>query len=216
MNKNAQARLDQIFKPYPKQRLENGTILYEPMEEISHLSYINSGIVKQYVLTSKGEEVVIHLYQKPSVMPILVVMAGKTNHTYFEAIDDVEIIKAPMVDVYDQILSEKECLSDFAHRFASAVYGLTSRIISLTTQQQKDQLHQLLHYFAGKQGHDQQSEWLVIKQPLTHGQIASWLGTARETVSRLFKQLEKEGKIKYQGKNLLIQTKMNQGIIGAD
>ncbi|MFH1569434.1 MAG: Crp/Fnr family transcriptional regulator, partial [Gemmatimonadota bacterium] len=60
----------------------------------------------------------------------------------------------------------------------------------------------LLHLAASRG--EESDEGLVIKQRLTHQQLANMAGTTRETVTRVLKQLERDGYIRASGRHLVV------------
>lgn len=205
MDQAAQKFIDQLFTDRPEIDLPVGTLLYQPGEEIDTITYVLSGTIKQSVLSPKGEEVIIALLKPPVLIPIVPLLADKLNQFYFETVDDKTLIKKGSMDHdLERLLGNRDVCLDLATRFAGATWGLALRVASLTTRQQKDQLFNLLDYLSQSENVSKNNGWRLTPE-FTHAQLASWLGTARETVSRLLKQLEKEGKISYQAKRLWIK-----------
>lgn len=204
MDLKVQQFLQTKLAAYPQLELADGQILYEPGEKIEEIYFLQQGLVKQYVISPKGEEVILHLYKQPALLPMMILLSGKNNIFYFETLDKVRVIKAPVDEVYDSLIQNPMLMFDLASRFAMAISGLSERIVSLTTAQQKQQLLQLLTYMAYNNSASPKDGWLMVPA-ITHSQISSWLGTARETVSRLLKQLEKDGSIQANNKSLWIK-----------
>lgn len=207
MKNNVYSFLEQALSEQPEVHYKKNEVILEADQPISHLYFIKSGQVKQYVITPSGDEVSVHVYTKPAIIPLMLVLAEKDKTSYyFQAITPVTIIKAPVDLVVPKLLENHDFLVDTTSRFASALYGMGLRVVSLAAQKQKDQLFALLTYFGTKYG-QQTKQGIVIERKITHAELASWLGAARETVSRLLKQLEEDNLISYKSRKIVVHTK---------
>lgn len=203
MKNSIQERYKNLFAPYKSIHLHSHVTLYEPEAEVAKVSFLIQGQVKQYVVTPLGEEVVVHVYRQPAVVPMMVLFSGIENRYYFETVSDVHLKQAPAAKIVKTIKSDAELMADFTARFAMAIDGLSQRLISVTGTRQKDQLYSLLQYLARKQGKEVEAGKFLVEDQ-THADLAAWLGSARETVSRLLKQLESDNLIEYRHRKIKV------------
>ncbi|EKD90263.1 MAG: hypothetical protein ACD_31C00055G0001 [uncultured bacterium] len=122
---------------------------------------------------------------------------------YFEALEKIEAIKAPVDKVIDFVKNDQEVLFDLTTRFSDAILGLTLRIETMAFEDAYNRIASLLYYLADKFGEVREDK-AIINMPLQHGDIANWVGLRRETVSRQFEKMQKTGILESKNKQLSI------------
>lgn len=191
--------LNQKFSHYPEFTYNKGKILLEPSQPIDCLFFLKKGQIRIYVLSPTGEDITIHIYHSPAIIPMMLILAKASEWFFFETYTKSKIVKIPIEKELDYLMNNQAFLHDLSTRFASAINGLSKRVYLFASLKQKDQLYALLKYLQTHQELDS-NQGLA----LTHSEIASWIGCARETVTRLLKQLEDEGLITYKAHKIKV------------
>ena len=161
-------------------------------------------MVRMYIISEDGEEITLHIFRPNSYFPIMLSLSHTQNKYYFEAVDAVETVKAPSNDVTAFLQNEPEVLFDLTSRFADALCGFLLRIESMTFEDAYRKIANLFIYLADRFG-EKENDYIVIKIPLGHKDIANWIGIRRETVSRQFEKLQREGIVVSSNKQLIIK-----------
>jgi len=206
MNEDVQVLVEKIFSKYTKTKIPAGQIIIEPGQKIRQVHFVLDGKIRQYIITPEGDEITIHVYKPPVLIPLMVVLSDKPNSYYFATQSKTTVATAPVEEILPLLDISTDFWKDIATRFAGAIDGLSQRIVSATSSKQKEQLESLLIYLSSSFGQEESTGWL-IKDKLSHADLANWLGCARETVSRMLKQLEAEEKIGYRNGHLVIYKK---------
>ena len=152
MKKSVQQFLETIFSKYQENTYQPGDVILSAGDEPSRLFFLQEGNVRQYVVSKEGEEINIHQYEKPALIPMMLVLSKSPNEFYFEATSKIRVYSAPVNQVLPVLLENHEFVVDLATRFAGAMNGLTKRVISSTASKQKEQLLGMLEYLASKNG----------------------------------------------------------------
>jgi CRP/FNR family transcriptional regulator len=92
---------------------------------------------------------------------------------------------------------------DLTRRLLAGMQGLLTRLESLVFGEANVRTALLLLHYAKIFG-EKTPEGTVVGVPLTHREIASWIGTTRETASLQVEALQKEGIIRYRGRTIVI------------
>jgi CRP/FNR family transcriptional regulator len=145
-----------------------------------------------------------HIFRPESFFLMAWAINNAANEYYFEAITPVETVKAPIRDVYKFIKSEPDILMDFTSRILRGLHGMIVRLEGLTFDTAYQKVESLLLYFAKKFG-KKTVKGIVIDFPLTHREISSWIGTARETASLEIEKLKKNGIIIVSKRTIIIK-----------
>ena len=182
-----------------------GKILVAPEEKITQIHIIKSGILRHYSVNDNGDDVTIHLHTAPALIPLMLLFSTKPNQHYIEAVTDIETVSVKTQVIKKAVKASPEISQYFLKSFANAMKGMSDRIELLATQKAGDSLLQILTYISKKFGRPV-SDGTKITLKLTHNDIASWLGTTRETISREIKLLDQAGKIIYRNGEIIIPT----------
>lgn len=186
-------RLELVFADFEDQQYQKGDIVLRPGEQVSHLYLLRQGAVRQYVRVGEGE-VTIHIYREGAVVPLALVLAGVKNRFYFEAMGPVTVRRTAVGVGLRKIEDDEMVLKELLRRFAQATLGLATRIEYVLGERSGRRVAGLLVYLAERFG-EKRGGKTVIKLALTQREIASWVGLARETVSRELKRLKAKGLI---------------------
>lgn len=184
--------IDQMSTMKP---VKKGTIILSPDTPIEALFFLKKGQVRLYRMNSQGKQFTTdilvdgnlfgetssfsltddQMYVEAMTDTYLCTMAMEEFETFVEhnpkiAIKLVNILSARLKDTYD--ISEKIALGDVKYRILVLLLKLSDK--------------------SGKR----KNEWQSIEMKLTHSDIATMVGSTRETVSGLMSQFRKEGLLK--------------------
>ena len=105
--------------------------------------------------------------------------------------------------------NNKEILSKLLATLSSRLRHANAQIKSLALLDVLGRIARLLLDSASKDGRRLVDGTIVFRRP-THQEIASMVGTSRETVSRMIGDLSRDGYIKISGKDIIIKDKMEE------
>ena len=196
-------QVSKFFASAPEKSFSKGSIIINPEDNLEKVYYLTRGKVKQYVLSSSGEEIIIHIFRPGSFFPIMLVLGGATNRFYFQTLTKCKVRISTSREVVEFLKKEPASLYDLTVRFAKGLDGLTTRIESLLGEKAQDRIISLLLYLSEKFGKETH-EGIKINLPLSHQEIAKWVGLERETVTRQLKALNAKGLIKYMRRKITI------------
>jgi CRP/FNR family transcriptional regulator, anaerobic regulatory protein len=198
-----------FFSKAPNETFNKNRILIHPNEPINKIFYLTRGSVKQYLVTPSGDNVVVHVFSKGSYFPIALLLGNKKNRYYFTALGNVKVRTMDSDKVVKWLKKEPAALVELTSRLASGLEGMVVRLEGALEQDLHERLLSLIKYLSGrfvKNGKKHHH----ISIPLSHKELASWLGVSRETVSRAMKKLEKEGRLTYKYRKVTFNKNQNQ------
>ena len=213
MDINVQKKLEDFFSQYRPLQYKKGDIIVRPEDPIFGIYLLKKGFVKQYIVSEDGDEVTIHIFKPVSFFPMMLAIGNTENNYFFEAVDSVEVWRAPTDKALDFVKNEPEILFDLASRFAAGLNGLSKRIEVLMFENAYRRITSLLLYLSKRFGEKEKNN-IIISLPLTHKDIAAWVNLTRETTSRQLEKLSKKNIISYQNHHFVIKNlKMLEEII---
>jgi CRP/FNR family transcriptional regulator len=199
----AQKVVEEFFSSYTPLKFKKGDTIIRAGDEPNGVMYLVGGHVRMYALSPSGDVVVLHVFAPGSFFPMLWAIAEAENRYYFDAATATEVYRAPKADVLAFFSRHPEVLFDLTRRLLSGMAGLLMRLESLVFGEASVKTALLLLHFAKHFG-EREEGGIVLRVPLAHREIASWIGTTRETASLQMEQLKKEGIIKYKGRTIII------------
>jgi CRP/FNR family transcriptional regulator len=194
-----------FFRNYDYLKVPKGTVLLNWRQPVKEIFYLKSGFVKQEAYSVTQNRLVVHIYKPGTFFPILLRIANQANKFRFMAMNEVELYRAPVADVEKWMKENPWIYQNLAQNFAKATVGLIKRLESTVSQNAFKQVSSLLAYLAGRVG-KRTKAGIVFEVNLTHQEMANWLGTARETVSRQIELLKKMGLVSYRGHILIVKN----------
>ena len=184
---------------------KKGDNLLRPDDAVDKIYFLKKGNVRQYAITAKGEEVVIHIFHPGSFFPIMLVLAESANRFYFETMTNVEVKIAPPDKVVNFLKANPEVLFTLTQRLSKGLNGIVTRLEETLSNSVKERLASFLGYLSNHFGKDVRGG-RQITLTLSHQDISSWLGVARETVTRQMKSLQKSKIISYKGRKIIVKS----------
>jgi len=163
-----------------------GSQIYREGDACSAIAFVLSGDIRVYKVGQTGRE--ITLYEigpgETCILNASCILSGQAYPAYAVAVSDVNVVLVPSA-VFRRTVSDDESLRSF-------VFTLLSQRLSGVME--------LVEEVAFRRMDERLSDYLIEKSEnsrleTTHQRIANDLGTSREVVSRLLKDLERRGQI---------------------
>lgn len=200
-------KLDLFFTQFKEQQYKKGEILISADEEPSGVFYLKEGVVRQYAISKKGEELVLNVFKPISFFPMGWTINGTRNDYYYEALTNVEVFKVPREKVIEFLKSNPDVLYDLVSRIYKGLDGLFTRMTYMMSGGAYDRLITEIviqakrfgkHKTAPASGKDDGE----IEVHVSEKELAAQAGMTRETVSRAMKILKEKGLVTF-SKNML-------------
>lgn len=187
MNKAVSKKIESFFTKYKHQIYKKGEILIRADENPSGVFYLKEGVIKEYIISKKGDEMVVNIFKPASFFPMSWAINNTPNNFYFEAVEQTEVWRAPKELVIEFIKSNPDALYDLMSRVYKGIDDVLMRITYLMTGDAYVRLINELIIQAKRFGI---SRGRMIDIKISEKDLASQSGMARETVSRELKHLK--------------------------
>ncbi len=203
MDSDVSEKLDNFFQQYKSRKYKRREILIRAADEPVGLFYLIEGVVRQYVITSSGEELTINVFKSPSMFPMAWVVNDTISPHFFEAMTVVTAWVAPKKEVLEFLKQEPDILLDLVKRIYKGLDGYFMRMEHLMLGSAQARLIAELLIYARRFG-EQIESTVKVNFKLTERDLAAQSGIARETVSREIQKLKQKGLINFEKNTLLI------------
>lgn len=178
-------------------------MLIQTNTEPAGIFYLRNGIVKQYAVTSNGQEIVVNVFHSPAFFPMSWAITGARNEYYFEAQSDVLINLAPASAVLQFLRQNPDIALDLLSRVYRGTNGLTRRLVYVLAGDKYGAVINELLISARRFGQPT-DDGKGLQVNINQQDIAEQSGMARETVSREMTKLKNQGLINFERQQLII------------
>lgn len=173
----------------PVKKFKAGDEILREKGYVNVVPILKSGLLGVYRTDEMGKEMLLY-YIKPGETCVMSFLAGihhDTSKVKAVAEEDSELILIPADKVGSWIQKYPEWTDYIFKLYQRRFEELLDVVNSIAFQRMDERIVQLLQKKANLSGHR--------TFELTHQQLADELGSSREVVSRLLKQLEKNGRV---------------------
>ncbi|MFC1541456.1 Crp/Fnr family transcriptional regulator, partial [Candidatus Latescibacterota bacterium] len=172
-------------------------------EEGDTLFIILKGKVKVTTFSESGKEVIFSILSEGDFFGDMSLMDGKPRSATVISIEDSELRLIRRNDFIKLVEKHPRIALKLLEELTSRLRKADERIESLAIHDVTGRLAGVLLQLA-EEFIDTKDKSVLIKSRPTHQELANMVGTTRETVTRILKQLENKNYINMSGKDLLI------------
>lgn len=184
-----------FFDKFTKLQYKKGEIILRAGDPPSGALYLKSGLVRMSFATDSGDMLVLHVFKSGSIFPMPWIVNNEPNRYYFEALTPVVLWRAPQEEVVKLFQDTPAAEHEMMGKILRGLSGLMKRMEFLVFDSAYKKTVLLLLYYVKNFSDDSVKGKLLI--PLTHREIAAWIGTTRETASLQIETLKKKKLIEY-------------------
>ena len=167
-----------------------------------NLFIIKRGRVKISRIDESGGEVIFAILGEGEFFGELSIIDGQTRSATVTSLEDVELLVLRRGDFLDLLTQYPQISIALLRELASRIRKSDTQIKSLSLKDARGRVATTLIRLAEDIGIMQEGKVIIKKLPLQKD-LANIAGTSRETISRVFKKLEKEGFFKKKNNTLI-------------
>ncbi|WP_338471119.1 Crp/Fnr family transcriptional regulator [Niallia sp. XMNu-256] len=188
-------QMDEIMKTVHSASFKKGEIIYHAGDESDSLYIVNKGKIRIYRLSESGKEQLVRMLQPGDFTGELALFQNGVHEAYAEAIIDTDVCLIKRGDLQEFLLKypsiSLKILTEFSNRLQQAEKQTT---VNAT---EKVETRLALFLVECSERNDGAHEFVL---PMSKKDLASYLGTTPETISRRLTDLEEQRLIKQKPK----------------
>jgi CRP/FNR family transcriptional regulator len=188
MNEAIAQTIHQFFAQYPKRTYPKGQIIVFADEDPEHIFYVESGKVRQYDTSYKGDEVVVNVFKPPAFFPMSSALNKTPNNFFYKTEEPTVLHVVPADEAVTFLKANPDVMLDLLSRLYRGMDGLLGRVVHLMSGTAKSRLMYDLIIECRRFGKAQPDGGFVLRA--SEQDIAARSGLTRETVSREMKKLK--------------------------
>jgi len=195
--------LDAIHRLSHTKKCPKDTIILLEKEEGDTLFIILGGKVKVSNFSENGKEVIFSILSAGDFFGEMSLLDGKPRSATVTSIEDAELRMIRRSDFHKAMEKHPQIAFKLLEVLANRLRRADQRIESMAVLDVTGRIAGILLQIGEEKG-VRSSKGLTIKQRPTHQELANMVGTTRETVTRVLKQLEQKQYLTINGKDICI------------
>jgi len=210
--------LKKFLKNFPLKKFNQGEVLFEIDQPLANVCCLESGFVRQYAVSSDGDEFTQNIFRKGAIFPLNLISTQKQNPYYFEALTPVTATMVPTPQMKAFLQQDPVALKELVMRLSHDINQLLYRMESLVFGSARQRLAAIIYLLALKFGESAQEvahkdfryrriaagAISITAFRLTHQQLAHLTALTRKTVSVEMMNLRKLGLIDYRQQKICV------------
>lgn len=184
-------QMDEIMKTVKPRSYKRGELVYRAGDQSDSLYIVSSGKIKIYRLSESGREQLVRILTPGDFTGELALFSQSVHESYAEAMEDTDVCMITRSDLQEFLMKypsiSLKILSEFSRRLEKSEKQ-TARV---STEKVETRLALFLAECITNK--ERQMEFVL---PMSRKDLASYLGTTPETISRKLAEFEDAGYIK--------------------
>ena len=195
--------LDDLYRNSTQKKYRKNTIILNEGDVSNSFYVIDSGRVKVYLCDGQGKEIVLNILEQGEYFGEVSLLDGEVRSASVITLEPSQFTIIPKQDFNNFLLKHPELFMQLMQGLSKKLRKSTLQIGSLALLDVYGRVANALIQLATKQ----EDGRYVVDQKMTHQNIANLVGSSREMVSRILRDLVADGQIKIDSKKRIILDK---------
>lgn len=194
-----------------------GSSLFFQGEIPRFATIILDGVVKAYTINHDGDEAIINLYGKGSIIPSAWISNQASVALFnYDAVNDVRVLKINKTDFIEAINTNPVYQKEFLEHVVQSQAGLMLRVTGLCQARASAKICYTLYFLMFRYGIEKQPGVFEIDLKLTQNMLANLIGQTRESTAKNLKVLKEAGVVDYTNSTYFVDKNKLEQYLGED
>ncbi len=181
-----------------------GEIVYDQDSNMNHAYYVKSGLLKIFRSGSKGDQQIVRLVKSGNLIGYHSLLSDEPEVTGCESLSESQVCYIPG-DILKAVIMEDKSLFDLVMK--QTCEELKQTCNSMIELSQKTVRGRLGNLFLKLQELYQTKDDEPIPLMISRVDMARWIGTSKESVSRLITEFKEDGVLSFSRNEIKINSK---------
>jgi len=197
-------QVKQIENASLAKKFSKGNMIYMPHDASESVFLLTSGRIKLYHVTQEGKQALLALIEPGEIFGELAVFEEDGREEFAEAMAESTLIKIPREEMQQLMEAHAPVALGVTKLMGFRRRRIERRLKSLLFRSNRDRLVHLLLELAEKYGRESE-DGVLLTIKLSHQELASIIGSTRETVTVVLGELQQQDLIAIQRRQVLIK-----------
>ncbi len=194
-----------------------GSSLFFQGEVPRFATIILDGVVKAYTINHEGDESIIDLHSKGSIIPIAWVNNQAPVALFnYDAVNDVRVLKINKTDFLEAIDNDPVFQKEYLNHIVQSQASLMLRVTGLSQARASTKICYTLYFLLFRYGIEKQPGVYEIDLKLTQHMLANLIGQTRESTAKNLKQLKQADVVDYTNSTYFVNKGKLEQYLGED
>ena len=186
-----------------KRRCAKDSPVFFENEQGDFFFMILEGRIKVTILGDDGREVILSILSPGDFFGEMALLDNEPRSATAIAIEDTELLSLHRTDFQAVIADNREIMSALIRILSARLRRANHQISTLALLDVYGRVARVLIDMAREEGRRLRDGRIAFRRA-THQEIANRIGTTRETVTRMLKDLERQGHIRVEGREMIV------------
>jgi CRP/FNR family transcriptional regulator, cyclic AMP receptor protein len=173
-------------------RRARGEFIYMPGDTANHVFILKQGRVKLSVLSESGKEIAIDIIQSGEIFGEFALVDESLRSNMAQALDDILVWVFTKHDFTRLLTSQPKLALSYIRLVGDRRRRMEKKLSDITSKAVSARVCELLHEISTSAA-DVEAGGADYLVPLTHHDVASLIGAARQTTTTVLNDLERRG-----------------------
>jgi len=193
-----------LSKLATRRRYPKDTVVFFENEEGDFFFMILEGRIKVTILGDDGREIILSVLSAGDFFGEMALLDNEPRSATAIAIEESELLSLHRTDFQNVISDNKAIMSALIKILTARLRRANHQISTLALLDVYGRVARVMLDMAKEEGKRLKDGRIAFRRA-THQEIANRIGTTRETVTRMLKDLERHGLIRVEGKEIVLQ-----------
>ena len=198
------ADLDKLVRLAARKRYPKDGVIFFENEAGDTLFMVADGRIKVTILGDDGREVILSVLGAGDFFGDMSLLDNEPRSATAIAADDSELLSLSRADFEGLMKENPGIMSTLIRVLSSRLRHANHQISTLALLDVYGRVARVIVDLARDDGRRLKDGRIAFQRP-THQEIANRIGTTRETVTRMLKDLQRQGMIKVSGKEIVVE-----------
>jgi len=185
-------------------KAQKGEIIYFSSSDVPRIFFLKKGNIKIVAVDEEGNETIKDIIQKGDLFGELTLENDTNSNEYAKVLsDDVAICSFLMSDFEDVLLKNPSLALSYTKFVGLKMKRIRNSYSNLISKDARTRLHLFFIDWAEREG-KKEGDTITLENYLTQNDIAQIICTSRQTATQLLNEMETNGLIIYNRKEIII------------
>jgi len=197
--------LEQVSKIYISRKYKKGQIIFLEGEPGEAIYFVKEGKIKIYKSDVEGREYILHIFGPGNIFAETVLFGGDPYPANAEAVEDSVVGVIKNIDLEKLLKKNTDIAFKIIKILSKRLRESQDNIKNLVFRDTYDRTACALHKMALEHG-VKTPNGVEVEMPITRTELASIVGTSRETVTRMLSEMKRRGIIDMNRQKIIIKN----------
>lgn len=184
--------INQVIDISITRNYKKNSYIFSQDDPIENVYFICSGTVKIYRTDVNGREQIVSFLKKGEMFPHVGLFRNGNYPAFSSVVEDAVLVVIPTKLFEKVLLNNPELSMKMFYVLGEIIVDLHHRLGAQILNNTYEQIVKLLLRLARLHGTKLKNEFYILRPEFTNKELASMIGTTRETVSRTLTRMRKE------------------------